>query len=63
MPDKTDNLQARVQQAIDNKTSLVIQGGNSKAFYGNAIEGEILSLQGHEGIIDYDPAPDSLLLC
>ena len=56
MPDNTDSLQTQVQQAVDSKTSLVIQGGNSKVFYGNFIEGKTLSLQGHEGIINYDPA-------
>jgi glycolate oxidase FAD binding subunit len=56
MSDKTDSLQNQVQQAIDNKSHLVIQGGNSKAFYGNPVDGEVLSLQGHSGILDYDPA-------
>lgn len=54
--DKTDSLQAQVQQAIDAQQSLVIAGGNSKTFYGNAIKGEPLSLQGHSGIVEYDPA-------
>ncbi|MEJ2142680.1 MAG: glycolate oxidase subunit GlcE [Gammaproteobacteria bacterium] len=54
--DKTDSLLAQVQVATDAQQSLLIQGGNSKAFYGNPVTGETLSLQGHSGILDYDPA-------
>lgn len=56
MMNKSDVLQDQVQQAIDENIGLIIQGGNSKSFYGNAIQGETLSLQGHSGILDYDPA-------
>ncbi|MCP3687874.1 MAG: glycolate oxidase subunit GlcE, partial [Gammaproteobacteria bacterium] len=33
-----------------------IVGNGSKAFYGNASEGEYLEVSGHSGVIDYDPA-------
>lgn len=54
--DKTDSLQAQVHGAMAAQQSLVIEGGNSKDFYGNNVKGETLSLQGHSGILDYDPA-------
>jgi len=56
MSDLSAPLQAKVQQAIDNQQPLRIEGGNSKHFYGREVKGEVLSLQGHNGIVDYDPA-------
>lgn len=56
MSDLTQVLQSQVQAAIDNQQALRIEGGNSKAFYGNTVNGETLSLQEHCGVIDYDPA-------
>jgi glycolate oxidase FAD binding subunit len=35
---------------------LRLQGGNTKAFLGKAVQGQELSLAGHEGVVDYDPA-------
>ncbi|MFM9914105.1 MAG: glycolate oxidase subunit GlcE [Methylophilaceae bacterium] len=46
---------ARIQQAIADKQTLTIRGGGSKAFYGNASGGEVLSTQGLAGIVAYDP--------
>ena len=48
-------LQARVIKASENKTPLRIQGGNSKAFYGNVVKGEVLELSGHRGVTNYEP--------
>lgn len=36
--------------------ALRIEGGNSKAFYGEPVEGLALEVGGHGGVIDYDPA-------
>ncbi len=33
-----------------------IEGGNSKAFYGEPVEGLAIEVGGHSGVIDYDPA-------
>lgn len=33
-----------------------IEGGNSKAFYGEPVEGLAIEVGGHGGVIDYDPA-------
>jgi len=48
-------LQQRVQQAYEDKVALQIIGGNSKAFYGYAIQAETLSLAEHRGVLSYEP--------
>lgn len=45
----------RVKQHAAQKTPLAIHGGNTKKFYGGAIEGEALDMRGYSGIIDYEP--------
>ena len=50
------NLIERVNNAINNKSPLIISGGDSKAFYGNQVEGETISTAGHTGIIEYQPS-------
>nr|WP_299242326.1 glycolate oxidase subunit GlcE [uncultured Halomonas sp.] len=50
-----DALCERVHQANTDKTSLRIEGGGTKAFYGRRVEGDALSLTGHRGITHYDP--------
>lgn len=50
-------LQEQIQTAIDEVKPLYIEGGNSKAFYGNPVECETtLSTLKHHGIIDYQPS-------
>ena len=49
-------LQEQVQAAAAAGTALSIQGGNSKSFYGRGTQGEVLSVSGHQGIIDYTPS-------
>ena len=57
--DITTELQKQVKQAISNKTPLYIQGGNSKRFYGQAVDEntdtQTLDVSSHTGIINYDP--------
>jgi len=48
-------LQARVQEALADKTPLVIQAGGSKAFYGRKGVGTPLDVKGHAGIVSYAP--------
>lgn len=55
MSDLSEQLQAQVQQARQNKTPLVITGGGSKSFYGHSCAGEVLSVSEHRGIVDYEP--------
>lgn len=52
----------QVGAAIRSGTALSIQGGNSKAFYGNAPVGEPLEISAHSGIVEYDPG-ELVLTC
>jgi glycolate oxidase FAD binding subunit len=52
----TNKLVEQVVNAHAEKQALVITAGSSKAFYGNQVEGEILSTTGHSGIIEYQPS-------
>ena len=53
MPDLTQNLQASVVQAYQDKTLLNIMGGDTKSWYGREVVGEPLNLSEHEGILSY----------
>lgn len=46
---------ARIKSAAATKTPLAIHGGNTKAFYGGAIEGDALDMRAYTGIIEYEP--------
>ncbi|MDR9468047.1 glycolate oxidase subunit GlcE [Marinospirillum sp.] len=48
-------LLEQVRTALDSKTPLRIQGGNSKAFLGRAVAGQLLETREHTGIVSYDP--------
>jgi FAD/FMN-containing dehydrogenase len=50
-----DTLIDRLRAAHENNTPLIIEGGGSKSFYGNADEGEVLSTRKLTGVIDYQP--------
>ena len=50
-----DNLIEHICAAHDSNTPLIIQGGGSKDFYGNAHEGEVLSTRTLTGVVDYQP--------
>lgn len=43
----------RIRAAHADGTPLVIQGGGSKGFYGNAVAGEILDTRALSGVVDY----------
>ncbi|MEM8844521.1 MAG: glycolate oxidase subunit GlcE [Pseudomonadota bacterium] len=45
-----------IKQALNSKQPLLIQGGDSKSFYGNSISADILSVKQHTGVIDYEPS-------
>lgn len=44
----------RIQTATANKTPLRIQGGGTKNWYGQALQGNVLDTRSYAGIIDYD---------
>ncbi|MBK5002629.1 glycolate oxidase subunit GlcE [Pseudomonas sp. S31] len=48
-------LLEQVNQALNERTPLRIQGGNSKAMLGRRVEGEVLDTRVHRGIVSYDP--------
>jgi glycolate oxidase FAD binding subunit len=48
-----DTLIERIRAAHENQSPLIIQGGGSKAFYGNANEGEVLATRALTGVVDY----------
>ena len=50
-----DTLIERIRAAHDTHSPLIIEGGGSKSFYGNADEGEVLSTRGLTGVVDYQP--------
>jgi len=54
--DLTQPLAERVAQAFNDAHPLVIRGGNSKSFLGEAVaEGDDLDVTGHHGIVAYEP--------
>lgn len=58
--DSAQDLIGAVKHAFDSNTTLRIEGGNTKSFYGRHSIGEPLSTQAHNGILDY--APSELVL-
>lgn len=53
--DNSAALLEQVNHALSTATPLRIQGGNSKAFLGRKVEGEVLDTRRHRGIVSYDP--------
>jgi glycolate oxidase FAD binding subunit len=49
-------LSNKVREAARSKRALRLRGGGSKDFYGQALEGELLDLRGHAGIVAYEPS-------
>ena len=54
--DRTEELADRVRRATSARTPLRIVGGDTKRFYGRAVEAEPLDLARHTGVLNYDPA-------
>lgn len=44
-----------IDQARKNKGKVIIQGGNTKSWYGDTPSGEVLSTKNYSGVIDYQP--------
>lgn len=53
--DASAALLEQVNHALNSAAALRIQGGNSKAFLGRKVEGEVLDTRAHRGIVSYDP--------
>ena len=56
MADLTVALVDQLRAASANRTPLRIVGGDTKRFYGRPVNGTVLSVAGHSGIVSYDPA-------
>ncbi|HET9042173.1 MAG TPA: glycolate oxidase subunit GlcE [Burkholderiales bacterium] len=54
--DLTEALADRVRRATASRTPLRIVGGDTKRFYGRAVDAEPLEVAGHAGVLNYDPA-------
>jgi glycolate oxidase FAD binding subunit len=55
MADLTQALAEQVSAALARKVPLSIQGTGSRHFLGRPIQGEILAVADHAGIVDYEP--------
>jgi glycolate oxidase FAD binding subunit len=53
MNDNAQDIQQQIADAYHDSRPLTIVGGNSKAFYGNAVKAEKLDVAEHAGIVDY----------
>lgn len=53
--DISQDLQQQVRAALTANTPLRIQGGNSKHFLGRRVDGDILDVSAHSGIVSYEP--------
>lgn len=50
------DLQSQIESVSANGVPVKIIGGNTKAFYGHAVDALDIDVSGHSGIVDYDPA-------
>ena len=50
------DIRERVIDANRSGTALRLQGSGTKDFYGERLEGELLDLRSHAGVIDYEPS-------
>ena len=54
--DRTEEFVDRVRRATSTRTPVRIVGGDTKRFYGRAVDAEPLDLARHTGVLNYDPA-------
>ena len=55
MADITPRLQQDVLSAVADRQPLRLHAGNSKAFFGNPVDGTPFDLSGHSGIVSHEP--------
>lgn len=53
--DCSADLREQVQSRCQHKTPMQIVGGQSKAFYGNPVSAEPITVSAHRGIVHYEP--------
>ncbi|HED35141.1 MAG TPA: glycolate oxidase subunit GlcE [Gammaproteobacteria bacterium] len=54
--DQAEQILSHVQTAAETRTTLNIQAGESKNFYGRHTDAEVLDVSAHQGIINYQPS-------
>ncbi|HKY90071.1 MAG TPA: glycolate oxidase subunit GlcE [Nevskiaceae bacterium] len=54
--DATGKMRDRILAAARDGTPLRLRGGGTKDWYGRDLQGTVLDLRAHRGIVDYDPA-------
>jgi glycolate oxidase FAD binding subunit len=52
--DAADAIAERVRAAAAGRKPLRLRAGGTKDFYGQVVDGEVLDLRAHRGIVDYD---------
>lgn len=55
MSDETSHLAEAIRTASAERAALRIVGGDTKAWLGRPVEGRVLPIAGHRGILDYQP--------
>lgn len=53
--DRTQALEAQVRDALAREMPLRIVGGGTKAFLGRVVDGDVLDVASHRGIVHYQP--------
>lgn len=56
MEPSISELSERIREAAARKTPLRIRAGGSKDFYAHKLEGELLDVSRHRGIVEYEPS-------
>ncbi len=51
-----EEVRLQVAEAVKDKTPLRISSGNTKSFYGNAVDAKNINILEHTGIIEYQPS-------
>ncbi|MBK6279903.1 MAG: glycolate oxidase subunit GlcE [Gammaproteobacteria bacterium] len=54
--DCSAEISARVAAASGERTALAIRAGGTRDFYGRAVDGEILDVAAHRGVVAWEPA-------
>lgn len=55
MSDLVSAWAGQIQEAAASGTPLCIEGGGSKRFVGRAVQGEVLNVSAHAGVVSYEP--------
>jgi glycolate oxidase FAD binding subunit len=51
-----EKLSEKVRESAESRAALRLRGGGSKDFYGQALQGDVLDMRVHSGIVAYEPS-------